>query len=133
MTKESLVVFVRFGSAFASVIFLLIVVNTLARTDGLTSEGSGATGSTADAHEGRVIMERNGCFSCHRVDGFGGSTGPELNGVGNRKNPEELFKWIKSPWTVKPGTRMPQFNLSDEAVQNIVGYLETKDSTKVMQ
>ncbi len=133
MTRESTVVFVKFGSLFLASLVVLLVINSLARG----SNGSGETPwrtfnpTAADVHEGRVLMERNGCFACHAVDGFGGQIGPALNGVKERKNREELFRWIKSPWSVKPGTKMPQFQLSDEAVLKILSYLETKDSIRV--
>ncbi len=133
MTRESAVVFVKFGSLFLASLGVLLVVNSLARG----GNGSGETPwrtfnpTAADVHEGRVIMERSGCFSCHAVDGFGGQIGPGLNGVKERKSREELFHWIKSPWSVKPGTKMPQYSLSDETVLKIISYLETKDSLKV--
>lgn len=76
-------------------------------------------------------MKRYGCFACHTLDGYGGSVGPQLNGVRYRKTHDALFRWIKSPWSVKPGTRMPQLNLTDEEVAKIVGYLETKDSIRI--
>lgn len=133
MTRESAVVFVKFASLFLTSLVVLLVVNSLARG----SNGSGETPwrtfnpTASDIHEGRVIMERNGCFSCHAVDGFGGRIGPALNGVNHRKSREELFQWIKSPWSVKPGTKMPQYNLRDDSILKIIGYLETKDSVKV--
>lgn len=135
MTRESAVVFAKFGSLFVASLVVLLVVNSLARGSNGSSETPWRTfnPTTDDIHEGRVIMERNGCFACHAVDGFGGQVGPALNGVKNRKNREELFRWIKSPWSVKPGTSMPQYNLSDETILKIISYLETKDSLKVRQ
>jgi len=133
MSRESAMAFVKFGSLFVGTIFLLVVVNSLATHANPSGETPWQTFNftSADIHEGRTLMERNGCFSCHSVDGFGGQIGPGLNGVKQRKTREELFKWIQSPWSIKPGTKMPQYNLSEETILNIVGYLETKDSIKV--
>lgn len=135
MSRESILIFAKFGSIFLAALFVMITLNSLASRAGGSAETPWRTfnPTATDVHDGRVIMERNGCFSCHSVDGFGGRVGPELNGVGMRKSEEELFKWIKSPWSVKPGTRMPQFNLSDESILKIISYLETKDSLKVSQ
>jgi len=133
MTKESTFIFLRFGLGFFALLGTLVAVNVLAGKAGVTGETpwSSSPPSTRDAHEGRTVMERNGCFSCHSVDGFGGSIGPVLNGVGRRKTRDELFGWIQSPWSVKPGTRMPQYHLSAESISNIISYLETKDSMQV--
>lgn len=58
---------------------------------------------------GRSIMERNGCFACHSIGGLGGNIGPSLDRVYERKNPAQLFSWVKFPQSIKPGTRMPTF------------------------
>lgn len=135
MTRESWVVFTKFGSLCAAALFALFVVHSLASEPAGSSETpwQSFNPTKEDVHDGRVLMERNGCFSCHSVDGFGGRVGPELNGVGKRKTDEELFRWIKSPWSIKPGTKMPQYSLSDDAVLKIVSYLGTKDSLNVRE
>ncbi len=81
-----------------------------------------------DIKEGRAIMDNNKCFSCHSINGVGGTVAPSLNGVKYRKSPEMIFRWIKSPYSIKPGTAMPQYPFSDEQIGKIVSYLETVDS-----
>lgn len=71
-------------------------------------------------------MKTNGCFACHRIDNFGSDIGPKLNGVGQRKSRDDIFKWIKSPSSIKAGTKMPQYNFTDEQIHEIINYLETK-------
>ena len=133
MSRESLLVFVKFGSVFVTVLLVMIVANSLVGSADGGAEPPWKTfnPTAADVHEGRQIMERNGCLSCHTVDGFGGQIGPRLNGSAQRKTKEDLFLWIKSPIDVKPGTRMPQYNLPDESILKIIGYLETKDTLQV--
>lgn len=133
MTSESLLVFVKFGSAFLAVVFVMIIANSLAGGADQAAETPWKkfNPTAADIHEGRQIMERNGCFSCHSIDGFGGQIGPRLDGAARRKSTEELFLWMKSPGDVKPGTRMPQYNLPDGSILKIIGYLETKDTVEV--
>ncbi len=133
MSSESLLVFVKFGSAFVAVLSVMIIANSLAGSalGGEEPPWRTFTPTKADAHEGRQIMERNGCLSCHSVDGFGGQIGPRLNGSAQRKTKEDLFLWIKSPIDVKPGTRMPQYNLPDESILQIISYLRTKDTLQV--
>ena len=38
--------------------------------------------------------------------------------------PDNLAKWLKNPQAVKPGSHMPNFNLSDSEIQALVAYLE---------
>jgi len=128
MTKESKKVLTIFGSSFIGLLLLMFGLSSLMRSISVSEKApwDGYQPSAQDIHEGRKIMERNGCFSCHRIDGFGGDIGPALNGVRTNKSREELSKWIKSPMSIKPNTRMPQFYLSDEDILKIVSYLETK-------
>lgn len=133
MTSESLIVFVKFGSAVLVVLLVMVIANSLAGRAGAGDELPWKTfnPTSDDVHEGRDILQRNGCLSCHSLEGFGGQIGPRLEGAAQRKSREDLFLWIKSPADVKPGTRMPQYNLPDESILKIISYLETKDTTKV--
>ncbi|MCP4500271.1 MAG: cytochrome c [Deltaproteobacteria bacterium] len=67
------------------------------------------------------------CLGCHAIGGKGGAVGPSLDGVANRYTPDELTKWLKSPETVKPGTAMPNLNLSDDTVQGLVKFLSKQE------
>ena len=40
---------------------------------------------------------------------------------------ENLRLWMKNPQAIKPGSKMPDFNLSDQHVRQIVAYLESLD------
>jgi len=129
MTQQSKKIFGIYFSVFILTIAFLVGVNTLVRG---TTTADGSPWKTfkptaRDAHEGRRIMERNGCFSCHAVNGFGGTIGPELSGVTVRRERENLFKWIRNPWEIEPGTRMPTFSLSQDEILKIIGYLESLD------
>ena len=37
-----------------------------------------------------------------------------------------LRLWLKDPQSVKPGVKMPNFNLTDEQVNQLVAFLETQ-------
>ena len=39
--------------------------------------------------------------------------------------PDDLKRWIMNPPGVKPGTAMPNYNLTDDQATKIVAYLET--------
>jgi cytochrome c2 len=135
MTLESRKIFLAFFAAFAGAIVLLAGVNAfvrgLAPTDDDPWRNFQAT--ARDAHEGRRIMERNGCLSCHAVDGFGATIGPELSGVTVRRHRDDLYQWIRSPSEIRPGTRMPTFDLSRDEILRIISYLESIDSPGDLQ
>ena len=65
------------------------------------------------------------CTACHMVGGKGGAVGPALDGVANRKTPEELDVWIADPPRVKPGTAMPKLPMDDATRAELVAWLST--------
>lgn len=73
------------------------------------------------------------CSKCHRLNGEGGSIGPELvsgSGLVRSRDPEWLRNWIEDPANIRPGTRMPPLNpaLPDRAavVDDLIAYLRAK-------
>jgi nitric oxide reductase subunit C len=63
------------------------------------------------------------CAACHSVGGVGGVVGPALDEVYKRKTREEMLLWIADPQTIKPGTAMPQIEMSEEQRAEIVDFL----------
>lgn len=90
------------------------------------------------------------CSACHQVDNDGGITGPDLAHLASRSTiaagwlentPENLFRWIRDPDSVKPGNYMwkgvpipgpagvqvmeglNKKNISDDEIHAIVAYL----------
>lgn len=92
---------------------------------------------TGDANNGRQLFAAKGCVACHAAPGVPGATGtigPNLAGIGDRQKrpqlagnlsntPENLKRWIKDPGAVKPGTTMPNLNLSDNEADDLVAVL----------
>ena len=70
------------------------------------------------------IVKQKNCNICHTIGKSGGTVGPILNQVSNRRSVEWLRKWLKDPNEVKPGTKMPNFQFSDIEIETIVGYLK---------
>lgn len=65
------------------------------------------------------------CLSCHKVNGEGGSKGPDLSKIGAYRNKEWLAKWIRNPKSIKPNTKMPTLNLSEKRIEDISEYLSS--------
>ncbi len=60
--------------------------------------------------EGAKLYQSLGCAGCHRIDGAGGATGPDLSGEGNRgRSKQWLDDQIRNPKSHNPQTVMPSF------------------------
>lgn len=92
--------------------------------------------SAGDATQGQALFASKGCTACHKVDGEGGSAGPELDGIGDRtkrptligeleNTPENIWRWITNPQQVKPRTLMASQPLTPQEAADLVAYLET--------
>lgn len=86
--------------------------------------------------DGFKSFQEGGCIACHAINGTSANAmlGPDLTHVGSRSTiasgilentPENLEKWIKDPPGVKPGSKMPNLNLSDAQVKSIAAYLQS--------
>jgi cytochrome c oxidase subunit 2 len=77
------------------------------------------------------------CMSCHQIRGVEGQVtpakpAPDLTHVGSRRtivagwvenNARDLARWLRNPPRVKPGSRMPNYHLTDEQIEDLVAYL----------
>ncbi len=87
------------------------------------------------AEAGRNVFVSRGCTSCHGV-GAGTVIGPDLKGVGARRDPDWLRRWLADPaamlraypdlqpWPAAyANIVMPNQNLSTQEIDALVGYL----------
>jgi mono/diheme cytochrome c family protein len=72
---------------------------------------------------GKAYFVQAGCAACHRVGSLGNAVGPDLTFVGFRRSPQWLETWIRDPQAWKPGTLMPNKQLSPAARAAIISYL----------
>jgi cytochrome c oxidase subunit 2 len=102
---------------------------------GAPGAGTGGGGASAEALR---IMTQKGCGGCHVIpgqQGFTGTVGPNLGGVGSRNRiaggavpnngPDDLKRWILNPPAIKPGTIMPNTGLTDEEATVVANYLSS--------
>ncbi len=61
--------------------------------------------------EGYELVERYGCYSCHKIDWFPTKRrpGPTLTNLSAKLSSEFIASWIKNPKEFRPTTWMPQF------------------------
>jgi len=62
-------------------------------------------------NHGVALIERSGCFGCHKIRGFADlrRTGPPLSRVTSKTTPEWIGRWVKNPKAFRPSTKMPRF------------------------
>jgi mono/diheme cytochrome c family protein len=79
-----------------------------------------------------LFYSRFACQSCHIADykQDKGYAGPALADVGNRLTPVWIYRWLKDPNALVPGTPMPAPRLTDEEARDLTAFLITLKSKK---
>jgi len=87
-----------------------------------------------DPERGAFLIRRYGCGGCHLIPGVvgaGGKAAPSLERLasktyisGNLPNtPKNVERWIESPHSILPKTKMPELGIGDAAARDITTYL----------
>jgi mono/diheme cytochrome c family protein len=79
----------------------------------------------AQLSEGEKLFLKYNCWVCHTIHGKGGKLAPDLSKVGTRRTDDWMVKHFKDPRSVKQKSFMPQFNLSEEQMNELTAYLKT--------
>jgi mono/diheme cytochrome c family protein len=75
----------------------------------------------------QLFYEKYACQACHIADykKDKGYVGPALVGAGDRLSPVWMYRWLKNPSALLPGTAMPNFSLSDAEARDLTAFLVT--------
>jgi cytochrome c2 len=76
-------------------------------------------------NEGRRLLQTYSCAACHEIPGIQRNFVAPLDGIGVRMERVQLYRWLREPSAVKPGTHMPNFQLSPESAADLTDYLLT--------
>lgn len=79
--------------------------------------------------QGKALVGQRGCVGCHVVEGQGGTMGPSLDGVSQRRSEEFVFRQLRDPKANNPRSLMPNLGLLDTEIAAIWSYLETLDAS----
>lgn len=79
--------------------------------------------------QGRTLVQQRGCIGCHVVEGQGGTMGPSLDGVSDRRSEAFVFQQLRDPKANNPATLMPTLGLAPAELEAIWVYLQTLDGT----
>lgn len=122
----------------------LVIVGFVIGAIALVGCGGGGASTPAkgdvalgNPQQGQQAITRYGCGACHvipGVQGANGQVGPSLAGIGGRRTlaagtmentPANMVKWIQDPQEIKPGSQMPDLNVTDSDARDIAAYLYT--------
>src|SRR5262245_14234123 len=113
-----------------------VVVHTPDEFDRWVREQQEPASIAADAAEGRKEVLANSCGNCHTIRGTSaqGKFGPDVTHSMSRETlaagaapntPENLRLWVRDPQRIKLGCLMPNMQMTDREVDQIVAYLQT--------
>lgn len=70
-----------------------------------------------------LLKDQLPCLGCHKLNGDGGTIGPDLTTVRDRRSAEYIASMIADPQRVVPGAGMPRVALPDATRELITRYL----------
>ncbi|MBZ5584841.1 MAG: c-type cytochrome [Acidobacteriia bacterium] len=74
--------------------------------------------------EGRRLFDTRGCRGCHKLNGAGGSIGPDLTAEGaSRRSPAWLERHFLDPNAVSPNSAMPNLHFTKEQARALTFYM----------
>ncbi|HEU5457965.1 MAG TPA: c-type cytochrome [Terracidiphilus sp.] len=74
--------------------------------------------------EGRHLFETEGCHGCHKLDGVGGTIGPDLTEEGaSERSPHWLEAHFLNPRAESPESAMPNFHFTHEQARALTYYM----------
>ncbi len=74
--------------------------------------------------QGALLFKSNGCIKCHAIKGKGGSVGPDLTYVGQRRSRSYIVEQIVNPKSHNPDTAMTSFaHLPEKDINDLADYL----------
>ena len=115
---------------------LRVIVHTNEEFEKWVAEQKQSSANDPQARAGRDVFLATACINCHTIKGTQamGTFGPDLThlmsretlGAGTVPNTaEKLRAWVRDPQTIKEGCNMPNMQLTDDELNQIVAYLFT--------
>jgi mono/diheme cytochrome c family protein len=75
----------------------------------------------------RLLRERLPCLGCHQLDGRGGRIGPDLTGLGARRDMAFVRSMIADPRRTIPGTVMPKVPMAATTLDLVARFLVQRE------
>jgi nitric oxide reductase subunit C len=68
-----------------------------------------------------ALVQQESCLQCHSLGATGGTLAPRLEWIGGRRDAEWIARYLATPETVSPGTRMPAYPHLTEGQRLMIG------------
>lgn len=81
-------------------------------------------GTAAGAADGEALVAGAGCQGCHIIGGEGGTIGPSLDTLYQRRDEQYVMTKLSDPTFDNPASVMPYFGFSEEQKRAIAAYLK---------
>jgi cytochrome c oxidase subunit 2 len=125
------------AQSHAKMKFAVIAVSEADFNTWLQQQAQPAPTPTGAALQGQQTFNGLPCIACHSIRGNPqaiGTLGPNLTHFASRerfagswleRNDENLRDWLRDPPAIKPGSKMPNYNLTDEQIEQLIAYLQS--------
>ena len=114
---------------FAGLFLCYIAYSAAVYTKGTVDTiGDRSSAQQLQIEKGKSLFQENNCISCHQLYGLGGYLGPELTTAWSDKQKGPAY--MRAMLTAG-GSRMPDFNFTEEQVSDILRFLQYVDSTAI--
>jgi nitric oxide reductase subunit C len=120
LTKAQARLFFLGGTAFFSVIFLVLTADTLRQIP----ERQNSHLMTESVVRGKEIWEAKNCMGCHTILGEGAYYAPELTRVVERRGETWMRIFLRDPEAMYPGRRrMVQYHFDEDQITDVIAFL----------
>jgi len=103
-----------------------------------TSRARAEAATHGHVAHGRIAISAYGCGSCHVIPGItgaNGKVGPDLTHVAQRaaiagalpNDPDVMARWLEHPQKLRPGSGMPEMNVTDGDARDMAAYLYSRE------
>lgn len=120
LSKSQARLFFLGGTAFFSIIFLLLTVDTVRQIP----ERSNEENLSESAIRGKHLFDRSNCMGCHTILGEGAYYAPELTKVVERRGTDWIAIFLADPQAMFPGQRkMVQYNFTQQEITDLIAFM----------
>lgn len=100
---------------------------TVAFVGAATATSSREADLAGDPVKGKKVYQSASpqCSLCHKINKVGGTLGPDLSGVGLRRDAAWLGKYLPNPRLWDPANKMPPVGAKGKDLEDLIAYLLT--------
>ena len=123
MTRRHTRIFFVAGTAIFGIVFIALTIHSHTKFDELTR----AHEITPAVIAGKHVWHRKNCINCHTLLGEGAYFAPDLTKIAQHRGEAYLREFLRDPAKYyseeRHGRLMPNPNLSDEQITNVIAFL----------